>query len=141
NNQSDPNAYPALGYALLHTRGQDIAVNLTSTFSSNKVNVVRFNYLPSIIRLDAFQQGPNFNQQAGITGFEQTLLPTTGGSFPDFSWSGDVSSMQETSPDQLKSGNDPPVVGSNVCSKPVMPACWLKFGPCWKASSLIMEGR
>ena len=106
NNQSDPNAYPALGYALLHTRGQDIAVNLTSTFSSNKVNVVRFNYLPSIIRLDAFQQGPNFNQQAGITGFEQTLLPTTGGSFPDFSWSGDVSSMQGSQFDQRPKTQD-----------------------------------
>src|SRR5207244_13590447 len=47
-----------------------------------------------------------FNQQAGITGFEQTLLPTTGGSFPDFSWSGDVSSMQGSQFDQRPKTQD-----------------------------------
>ena len=86
--QSDPNAYPAVGYADLHTRGQNVVGGLTSSFSPNLVHEVRFSYIPQWIDLQAFGQGTNFNQMAGITGFEGLQRPGIAGSFPDFAWSG-----------------------------------------------------
>ncbi len=86
--ESDPNAYPALGYANLHTRAQNVAAGLTSAFTPNIVNEAIFSYMPQMIDLQAFGQGTNFNQQAGITGFEGLQRPGVNGSFPDFAWSG-----------------------------------------------------
>ncbi len=88
NRELDPNSSPELGFAPLHSQGEDIAVGLTSNFGSNKVSEFRAHYLFSRIRLDAFLQGQDINLQAGVAGFEQTLRPGTGGSFPDYSWSG-----------------------------------------------------
>jgi hypothetical protein len=86
--QSDPNAYPGLGYADLHTRGQNVVAGLTSSLSANLVHEMRFSYSPQWIDLQAFGQGTNFNQTAGITGFDGLQRPGIAGSFPDFAWSG-----------------------------------------------------
>lgn len=86
--QSDPNAYPALGYADLHTRAQNAVVGMTSSFTPTLVNEAIFSYLPQFIDLQAFGQGTNFNGNAGITGFEGLDRPGLAGSFPDFAWSG-----------------------------------------------------
>jgi hypothetical protein len=86
--ESDPNAYPALGYASLHTRGQNVVAGLTSTITPTIVHEARFSYLPQMIDLQAFSQGTNFNQLAGVTGFADLGRPGVAGSFPDFAWSG-----------------------------------------------------
>ena len=88
NREQDPNSAPALGYAPLHSQGEDIALGLTTNFGSNKVSEFRAHYLFSRIRLGAFLQGQDINMAAGVADFEQTLRPGTGGSFPDYSWSG-----------------------------------------------------
>jgi hypothetical protein len=85
---SAPNAYPGLGYADLHTRAQNVVAGLTSTLTPNVVHEARFSYIPQFIDLHAFDQGTNFNQMAGITGFEGLQRPGVAGSFPDFAWSG-----------------------------------------------------
>jgi hypothetical protein len=86
--QEDPNAFPALGTAPLNTRGQNAVASLTSTLRPNVIHEFRFSYLPQWIDLSPFLLGTNFNQKAGITGFEETGRPGVTGSFPDFSWSG-----------------------------------------------------
>lgn len=88
NREQDPNSAPALGFAPLHSQGEDIAIGLTTNFGSNKVSEFRAHYLFSRIRLGAFLEGQDINGEAGVTGLEQTLRPGTGGSFPDYSWSG-----------------------------------------------------
>jgi Carboxypeptidase regulatory-like domain len=84
----DPNAYPALGFAPLRTTGQNVVVSMTNTFSSSLLHEARFSYTPAKLDLEAFLQGTDQNQLAGIRGFEETARPGVNGSFPDFSWSG-----------------------------------------------------
>jgi hypothetical protein len=87
--ENDPNAFPALGYASLNTRGQNIVGALISNLTPSVINEARFSYLPNAIDLQAFLQGTNFYSQAGVPGFEDTgHRPGVAGSFPDFSWSG-----------------------------------------------------
>ena len=87
--ENDPNAFPALGYASLNTRGQNIVGALTSTLRPSVVNEARFSYLPNMINLGAFLQGTDFYKQSGVPGFEDTgHRPGVAGSFPDFAWSG-----------------------------------------------------
>jgi hypothetical protein len=86
--QSDPNAYPALGTAALRTRGQNVVLSMNNTLGATIVHDVRFSYVPSIVDLEAFQQGQNPYEGLGIRGFEETERPGVGGSFPDFAWSG-----------------------------------------------------
>jgi hypothetical protein len=97
--QSDPNAYPGLGYASLHTRAQNVAAGLSSTITPMLVHEARFSYMPQWIDLQAFGQGTNFNQSAGITGFADLQRPGVAGSFPDFGWSG-YTSMSGSAFDQ-----------------------------------------
>lgn len=96
---SQPNASPALGYAGLHTRAQDVAAGLTSMITPTLINEAIFSYMPQWIDLKAFGQGTNFNQEAGITGFEGLQRPGIAGSFPDFGWSG-YSSLSGSAFDQ-----------------------------------------
>src|ERR1017187_9253969 len=87
--ESDPNTFPALGYASLNTRGHNIVVALNSNLKPTLINEARFSYLPNAIDLQAFLQGTNFYSQAGVPGFEDTgHRPGVAGSFPDFSFSG-----------------------------------------------------
>lgn len=88
NREVDPNALPLLKTASLTSNGQDIAIGLITNIGANKVHDFRFHYMPSHVRLTAFLQGPDFDTLNGITGFSQLLRPGTGGSFPDFSFSG-----------------------------------------------------
>ncbi len=62
-------------------------------------------YLPSHVRLSAFLQGPDFNTVNGIQGFNQLLRPGTGGSFPDYSWSG-YAALQGSAFDQRPKSQD-----------------------------------
>lgn len=84
----DPNFAPALKTASLTSHAQDIAVGLITNIGTNKVQEFRIHGLPSTINLTAFLQGPDFNTTNGITGFADLLRPGTGGSFPDYSFSG-----------------------------------------------------
>jgi hypothetical protein len=84
----DPNAFPGLGAAPLETRGQNLVVSLTDTFSSSLLHEARFSYIPATLDLQAFLQGTNVNAQAGVLGFDETGRPGIDGAFPDFSWSG-----------------------------------------------------
>src|SRR5712691_9282464 len=84
----EPNQYPALGNAPLRTRGQNIALGMTNTLSSSLLHDLRFSYVPAVVDLQAYLQGTDQYQSAGVRGFEETARPGVGGSFPDFSWSG-----------------------------------------------------
>jgi hypothetical protein len=103
--QTDPNAYPALGYAPLHTRAQNVVAAFTSILSPTIVHEFRFSYMPQFIDLEAFGQGTNFNAEAGITGFEGLGRPGVPGSFPDFAWSG-YTSMNGSAFDQRPKTQD-----------------------------------
>jgi len=105
NREVDPNAAPALGTASLTSNGQDIAVGLITNIGANKVQDFRIHYLPSHVRLTAFLQGPDFNTNAGIQGFTSLLRPGSGGSFPDFAFSG-YSSLQGSGFDQRPKSQD-----------------------------------
>ena len=98
-------AYPALGSAHLHTRGQNMVAALTSTFSPTVLNEFRFSYLPQVVDLEPFGLGTNYLQEAGIKGFEETGRPGVVGSFPDFTWSG-YSNMSGSAFDQRPKTQD-----------------------------------
>jgi len=100
----DPNFSPALGRANLTSIGQDIAVGLTTNFGATMVNEARAHYLPSHVRLQAFLQGPDFNQQFGVAGFNG-LLRNGSGSFPDYAWSG-YASLQGSAFDERPKSQD-----------------------------------
>ncbi len=105
NREVDPNASPSLGTASLTSNGEDIAIGLVTNIGANKVNDARVHYLPSHVRLTAFLQGPDFNTQFGVTGFAAQLRPGTGGSFPDFAFSG-YTSLQGSAFDQRPKSQD-----------------------------------
>ena len=105
NREVDPNAAPLLKTASLTSNGQDIAVGLITNIGANKVQDFRVHYLPSHVRLDAFLQGPDFNGLNGIEGFSGLLRPGTGGSFPDYSFSG-YSALQGSAFDQRPKSQD-----------------------------------
>ncbi|MCU1250185.1 MAG: hypothetical protein JWQ49_3214 [Edaphobacter sp.] len=105
NRESDPNAAPLLKTASLTSNGYDIAVGLITNIGANKVQDFRVHYLPSHVLLSAFLQGPDFNTLNGIQGFNQLLRPGTGGSFPDYSWSG-YAALQGSAFDQRPKSQD-----------------------------------
>src|ERR1700733_14886301 len=105
NRETDPNFAPLLKTASLTSNGQDIAVGLITNIGPNKVQDFRFHYLPSHVRLSAFLEGPDCNTTNGITGFSQLLRPNTGGSFPDFAFSG-YNSLQGSQFDQRPKSQD-----------------------------------
>ena len=105
NREVDPNAAALLGTASLTSNAQDIAVGLITNIGPNKVQDFRIHYLPSHVRLSAFLQGPDFLTANGITGFTSLLRPGTGGSFPDFSFSG-YSALQGSAFDQRPKSQD-----------------------------------
>lgn len=125
--QSDPNAYPALGYAPLRTRGQNVVAGLTSTLTPTIIHEARFSYLPQMIDLQAFGQGTNFNQLAGVSGFAGLERPNVAGSFPDFAWSG-YTSLTGSAFDQRPKTQDFKVVQGIDNLTWVKGAHILKFG-------------
>ena len=80
-------------------------MGLITNIGANKVNEVRAHYLPSHVRLTAFLQGTDYNAQFGVSGFSAQLRPGSGGSFPDYAWSG-YASMQGSAFDQRPKSQD-----------------------------------
>ena len=105
NREIDPNSSPLLGTASLTSIGQDIALGVITNLAANKINEARVHYLPSHVRLSAFLQGPDFNGQFGVQGFTPQLRPGTGGSFPDYTWSG-YGALQGSAFDQRPKSQD-----------------------------------
>jgi Carboxypeptidase regulatory-like domain len=127
NREKDPNASPLLGLAPLHSQGEDIAVGLTTNIGANKVSEFRAHYLFSRIRLSAFLQGQDINNEAGVSGFEQILRPGTGGSFPDYSWSG-YGSISGSAFDQRPKGQNRKAVEPTWNMTLIHGKSTLKFG-------------
>jgi hypothetical protein len=87
--EEDPNAFPKFGTAPLRSRAQNIDAALTSTLTPTLINEFRFNMLFMAIDLGTYLWGTNWNQLAGIQGFEQTAnSPDRAGTFPEFAFSG-----------------------------------------------------
>ena len=105
NRETDPNASPLLGKASLTSIGQDIAVGVITNIGANKVNEARAHYMPSHVRLTAFLQGTDFNTKFGVTGFAAQTRPGSGGSFPDYTWSG-YNPLQGSAFDQRPKSQD-----------------------------------
>jgi len=99
NRQNDPNSFPGLGFAPLETNAHNVVASVSSTLRPNVMHELRYNYMPMIVDLIAFQQGVDINGQAGVRGFEETKRPGVAGAFPDFSWSG-YASMNGSAFDQ-----------------------------------------
>ncbi len=85
NLEGDPNQYPALGIQPLHSRAQNAALTWTHIFNPRWLNEARFAYYRDYFLFGAVLPGANFDQEAGITGFEQTQLSP---SFPLITLSG-----------------------------------------------------
>ncbi len=83
--ESDPNQYPSLGIQGLHSRAQNVVLNLTHIFNSQWLSEFRAGYYRDYFLFDAVLPGTNFLAAAGITGFEKTQLDP---SFPLISISG-----------------------------------------------------
>jgi hypothetical protein len=105
NRETDPNSSPELETAHLSSIGQDIAVGVITNIGANKVNEARVHYLPSHVRLSAFLEGTDFNTQFGVAGFANQVRPGTGGSFPDYQWSG-YSPLQGSAFDERPKSQD-----------------------------------
>ena len=88
NRQNDPNSFPDVGMAPLETHAHNVVGSLSSNLRPNVMHELRFNFMPMIVDLQAFQQGTDVNGQARIRGFEETKRPGIAGAFPDVSWSG-----------------------------------------------------
>jgi hypothetical protein len=74
NLEADPNQYPSLGIQNLHSRAQSIAFTWTRIFTPKWLNELRFGYYRDYFLFGAVLPGTNFDQLAGITGYEQTQL-------------------------------------------------------------------
>ena len=85
NSEGDPNAYPALGSANLHSRAQNAVISENHIFSPRWINNARVSYYRSIFLFGAIEQGVNIDQEAGIQGFSDT---TPIQSFPTIAISG-----------------------------------------------------
>lgn len=72
NDEDDPNNYPALGSFPLHSRAQNATLSLTHVFSPQWINEARVSYYRSYFYFGGTLQGTNFNQQAGVQGFNDT---------------------------------------------------------------------
>ena len=85
NDESDPNHYPTLGAFPLHSRAQNATISLTHIFGPKWLNETRVSYYRSIFLFGGTLQGTNFNQEAGVQGFNDT---TSAYSFPQITLSG-----------------------------------------------------
>lgn len=105
--ENDPSPFPALGYAPLNSRGQNIVGTLISSLSPSIVNEARFSCLKNTLDLQAFLQDRDFYAEAGVPGFEDTgQIPGVAGSFPDFTFSGGYGSLTGSTFDQRPKTQD-----------------------------------
>jgi hypothetical protein len=100
NSEGDPNAFPALGTATLHSRAQNAVLTENHLFGAHWINNARVSYYRSIFLFGAIEQGVNIDQEAGIQGFQGlTSIP----SFPTISISGYTSFTGSPSDQRPKS--------------------------------------
>jgi len=85
NDEDDPNPYTTLGTFPLHSRAQNATISLTHIFSPSWINEARASYYRSYFYFGGTLQGTNFNQQAGVQGFNDT---TSIYSFPQITVTG-----------------------------------------------------
>ncbi len=79
-NETDPNQFPTMGTFPLFSRGQNATISLTHIFTPRWVMDARVSYYRSYFLFAAALPGTNFNQQAGVQGFNDT---TSIYSFPE----------------------------------------------------------
>jgi len=72
NDENDPNNYLALGSFPLHSRAQNATLSFTHIFSPQLLNEARISYYRSYFYFGGALQGTNFNQEAGVQGFNDT---------------------------------------------------------------------
>ena len=85
NDEIDPNPFTTLGAFPLFSRGQNATTSLTHVFSPRWVTDARLSYYRSYFLFGPTLGGTNFNQQAGVKGFDDT---TSIYSFPQITMSG-----------------------------------------------------
>jgi hypothetical protein len=85
NDESDPNPFTTLGAFPLHSRAMSATISLTHEFSPRWMNESRVSYYRSIFLFGPTLGGTNFNQQAGVKGFDDT---TSIYSFPQITLTG-----------------------------------------------------
>ncbi len=85
NDENDPNPFTTLGSFPLHSRAQNANISLTHEFSPKWTNESRVSYYRSIFLFGPTLEGTNFNQQAGVKGFDDT---TSIYSFPQITLTG-----------------------------------------------------
>ena len=85
NQETDPNAFPALKSESLSSRAQNFAFSETHLFSSKWLNEGRASYYRDYFLFGGILEGTNYVGQAGITGYEQTQVTP---SFPYITLSG-----------------------------------------------------
>ncbi|MBV9081137.1 MAG: TonB-dependent receptor [Acidobacteriaceae bacterium] len=72
NDENDPNPYLTMGSFPLHSRAQNATISLTHIFSPKLLNEARVSYYRSYFYFGGTLQGTNFNQLAGVQGFDDT---------------------------------------------------------------------
>jgi hypothetical protein len=70
NTESDPNAFPAIGRADLHSRAQNGVLSENHIFSPNWINSAKASYYRSIFLFGPYYPGHNVNAEAGVVGFD-----------------------------------------------------------------------
>ncbi|MBV8830622.1 MAG: TonB-dependent receptor, partial [Acidobacteriaceae bacterium] len=72
NDEDDPNNYLTLGAFPLHSRAQNATLSMTHIFTPRLLNEARISYYRSYFYFGGTLQGTNFNQAAGVQGFNDT---------------------------------------------------------------------
>ena len=72
NQETDPNQFTTLGKQPLESRGQNATATLTHIWSPSWLSEARMSYYRSIFHFNGILQGTNFNQLAGVQGFDDT---------------------------------------------------------------------
>jgi hypothetical protein len=80
--ETDPQSYPALGSLPLRSRGQSPLIRWTHTFNPKWINEAQVAYYRSLIDFNTSLAGQNFNDEAGIQGFDQLNTPADQFNFP-----------------------------------------------------------
>ena len=72
NQETDPNQFTTLGAQPLESRGQNATATLTHIWNPRWLSEARVSYYRSIFHFNGILQGTNFNQKAGVQGFDDT---------------------------------------------------------------------
>jgi hypothetical protein len=72
NQETDPNQFTTLGVQPLESRGQNATATFTHVWNTRWFSEARASYYRSIFHFQGILQGTNFNQEAGVQGFNDT---------------------------------------------------------------------